>query len=82
MNLRLKSDLSSSLGKFLMGFARFVNETVGVYRICVVELILSASNVLELELLAMVETFRSAERSGTVPSSSTVPLGRSTDQLS
>lgn len=47
--------LASFLGEFLIEVAQFVSETVGVHCISIVELVSSASDILELESRFLVE---------------------------
>lgn len=78
----LESDLTSGLGEYLMRIARFVNETFGVHRTSIVELVSSGSDALELEYYSMVEVLHSAEHSGISSSANRDPPVRSPYPLS
>lgn len=61
--MRLDSDLSSSLGKFSMGVARFFNEAVCVHCTPNAELIFSLSAALEADPSGIVEGLCPADHS-------------------
>lgn len=54
----------------------FLIEMLGSHHSRVVELVLSSFTALELELRAIIETFRRAKRRGTIPSADTDPPAR------
>lgn len=66
---RLKSNLTSGLPQLLMGAVRFGSQVGGAHHNQVVELVLSASVALDLELRAIIEALCVAEHEATVPGS-------------